>query len=126
MSGHEWEAARRGRLEILGWRSIAVGVGLFAVGLVAGATLFGDIGETPCYEVRERAQPARDVMSETFGGGEEGRQAMRDLLELAQEHPSCFDPAEVELLESQLQSPPGEHQTDEATVMPTGSVAPSN
>lgn len=126
MSEQELDAAGKGRSGTSGWRSIAVGVGLFALGLVAGATLFGDVGETPCYEVEERAQPIQDEISATFGAGEEGRQAMRDLLELAHENPSCFDPAEVEFLEDQLQSSPGEHQTVEPTVVPTASAVPSS
>lgn len=126
MSEQELDGAGRGRSGSPGWLSIAVGVGLFALELVAGATLFGDVGETACYEVEERAQPLQDEISATFGTGEEGRQAIRDLLELAHEHPSCFDPAEVGLLEDQLQSSPGEHQTVELTVMPTASVAPSS
>ncbi len=89
-----------------------------------GATLLGDIGETPCYEVQERAQPARDVMTDTFGGGEEGRQAARELLELAQDHPGCFDPGMTEFLEDMVQSPV-ESETIEATVMPTESAAPT-
>lgn len=125
MSKQEREVVGKGRSEIAGWRSIAAGVGLFAAGLMVGATLFGDIGETPCYEVEEMAQPARNVMSATFGGGEEGRQATRTLLKLSREHPSCFHPSEVELLEGQLQSSPGEVQTVEPTVMPSVSVAPS-
>lgn len=125
MSKQEREVVGKGRFEVLGWRSIAAGVGLFAAGLVVGATFFGDVGETPCYEVEEMAQPARNVMSATFGGGEEGRQAMRDLLKLAREHPSCFHPSEVELLEDQLQSSPGELQTVEPTMVPSASVAPS-
>lgn len=125
MSKQEPEVVGRGRFETSGWRSIAAGVGLFAAGLVVGATFFGDIGETPCYEVEEMAQPARNVMSATFGGGEEGRRATRTLLELAREHRSCFHPPEVELFEGQLQSSPGEVETVEPTVMPSVSVAPS-
>lgn len=106
MSEQERDVAGDGGFESLGWRSIAAGVGLFAAGLLVGATLFGDVGETPCSEVEEMAQPARNVLTDTFGEGEEGRRAARDLLDLAQEHPSCFHPAEVELLEDTLRSPP--------------------
>lgn len=125
MSEQEWEVAGEGQSRTVGWRSVAAGVGLFFAGVLAGATLLGDAGETPCYEVEERAQPARDVLSSTFGGGEEGRQAMRDLFGLAQEHPGCFDPAYVELLEGELQSP-DEPETVEPTVMPTTGAAPTN
>ena len=119
MSEREWEAAGAGRFETLGWRSIAAGFGLLAVGLVVGATLFGVVGETPCYEVEERAQPALDAISATFGDGEEGRQAISDWLELAQAHPSCFDPAYVELLQSQLQS-----SSDAPQTVPTATLTP--
>ena len=111
-------------MELPRWRSIAAGVGLFVAGVVVGATLLGDIGETPCYEVQERAQPSRDVLTDTFGSGERGRQAGQELLELATEHPGCFDPGMVEFLEAQLQSP-ADSATVEATEMPTESGAPT-
>lgn len=126
MSRQAQNVAGKGRFGTSRWRSVAAGVGLFAAGLLVGATLFGDVGETPCYEVEEMAQPARNVLTDTFGSGDEGRQAARDLVDLAREHPSCFHPAEVERLEEPSRSSPGELRTVEPTVMPTASVAPSD
>lgn len=98
------------------WRSTMAGAGLFVAGMFVGATLLGDVGEVPCHEVMERAQPARDVLAETFGGGDEGRRAIRELAGLAREHPGCFDPAETQLLERELQRSPYEPATDQPTV----------
>lgn len=124
MSDQLGDAAGAGRLAALGWRSVVAGVTLFAAGVVVGATLLGDIGEIPCYEVQERAQPARDVLTDTFGSGERGRQAAQELLGLVREHPGCFDPGMAEFLEAQQQTP-GESETVEATEMPTESGAPT-
>lgn len=124
MSDQQRDAVAARRLENLGWRSMVAGVVLFAAGVVVGAMFLGDIGETPCYEVREQAQPARDVLTDTFGAGEEGRQAAQDLLDLVRSHPGCFEPGMAEFLERQLQSPV-ESETVEATMMPTESDAPT-
>lgn len=126
MTDDDSESPEGGQFERFGWRSALVGAGLFVAGLLIGATLLGDVGEVPCYEVRQRAQPAQDVLAETFGGGDEGRQAIRELALLAREHPGCFDPAEVELLEQHLQQSPDEPATDEATVEASVDTVPND
>lgn len=105
------------------WRQLVAVSGVsFVLGLGLGAVLLGDLGEVPCYEVEEQAQPARDRLADTFGGGEEGREAIRELVALAREHPGCFDPENVALLERELEEADGTatlEPTDEASSEPT-------
>lgn len=92
-----------------------VGVAVFAVGVLVGATLLGDIGEDSCRDVFERARPARNELSRTFGGGVEGRDALRELLSIARSRPDCFRPEEIELFEATLEEQTTEPPTDAAT-----------
>jgi hypothetical protein len=72
----------------------AVGIAAFALGALAGRALLGDLGETPCWEVRGRIEPIRADLERTGGSGAPGQAAARSLAQTAEEHPDCFSPEE--------------------------------
>lgn len=105
---------------------IVVGVAALAVGAILGSAALGDLGETPCWEVRARVQPLRDQLANTFGAGETGRAAARSLARTAAEHPGCFPPEEREFfadLADRAGAEPG--ATETATEVPDGELVPT-
>lgn len=109
------------RLGLPSWapdpRRVVAAAVVFAVGVLVGAALLGDVGETSCREVFERAQPARNELARTFGQGEEGRDAVRELLEVVRARPDCFRPEEVELFERQAEESATEPPLDAPTAV---------
>lgn len=81
------------------------GVALLAVGILAGATLLDDVGETPCYQVlKEAGVPG------PRGGrvpSAEDREAARELVDLAEANPGCFDPEIIDRFREYAESEPG-------------------
>lgn len=75
---------------------IVVGGAALALGAILGSAALGDLGETPCWEVRARVQPLRDELANTFGRGETAQAAARSLARTADEHPGCFPPEQRE------------------------------
>lgn len=67
------------------------------VGGVVGAVFFGDVGETPCWQLTQGLEPTRDTLATTFGGGEEGRAALATMRDASQRRPDCFPPSAREL-----------------------------
>jgi hypothetical protein len=87
----------------------------FALGVAVGSLFLSDVWRTPCWEVRDDLQGARDTLSATFGGGEEGAAALATLREAARDRPDCFSPEERELFNAE----PSDGGTDFATEVPT-------
>lgn len=63
-------------------------VAVLAGGAAMGAALFGDVGETPCYEVREESVRLEVSLHE----GEDVSRSAADLAALTRRHPGCFEP----------------------------------
>lgn len=84
---------------------LAGGVALLALGILAGATLLDDVGETPCYQILEEAG-----VPGPHGGPlppVEDREAARELVDLAEAHPGCFDPEIIDRFREYAESKPG-------------------
>lgn len=60
-----------------------------AAGLLIGAVVLGDLGERPCYEVHERAQP---LWEQLHAADDDQMDAVRELARLADRHTGCFEP----------------------------------
>lgn len=65
----------------------------FVAGGIIGAVFFGDVGETPCWQVNQDLEPVRDTLASTFGEGEEGQAAFATMRDASQRRPDCFPPA---------------------------------
>jgi hypothetical protein len=99
-----------------GWKTVAMSaLAAFGVGVAVGSLFLPDVWRTPCWEVRDDLQGARDTLSATFGGGEEGAAALATLREASQDRPDCFAPWEHDM----FQAEPSDGGTDFATEVPT-------
>lgn len=113
---------RRGR--VIG--ALVVAVALFVGGVVVGAYVLGGAGQEPCWQVEQDLQAARDTLSETFGGGLEGRTALGTLADTADQRPDCFSPATRESLRALHDAADdGQSPSDEATSTTVESPEPA-
>lgn len=92
-----------------------VAVIAFVLGALVGWALLADVGETPCWEVRGRIEPVRDVLTETDGAGDAGQAAARSVAQTAAEHPDCFSPEERAYFDDLRDTGATGPATDEAT-----------
>lgn len=60
------------------------------------ATTSSSFPDDECMQARETFTDARNTRSRTFGGGQDGRDALRAMRDTVERHPECFDADTVE------------------------------